>query len=228
MSQMVQVQGTRPGVIVSMPAAGNIQPPNVTNPIGKGPTNQKAANDKAMQAKGAAVAINLIKECERQAGSLKRFLVDIHGLTQSGRTSFRVEIKKSLDTMRATLKALEGTPEYDVMAPAVRSSVVRVSEAVTFSKAIDAGFDVDMDTESYHVLVTSARIFLNGQSAAAAESNNEGDPTATPVGPTRRRGRKATPILDKVKKFLKNNVKPEEMESVCEFLTAWVALQRKD
>jgi len=144
------------------------------------------ANQKADAAKGEAVAATFIKFANDTATKGKRFLLDIEELGQAGRTAFRAAISAHLKTMREELKQNEGTDAYILLKRAFGSTQARFSEAVTFSKACDTGFEFNFD-DGYHEIIGTARVALQSESAA---------------GPTQRRGRKAKPMLDKVKAFL--------------------------
>ena len=138
-------------------------------------------------AKGQAVAELLIRSVQEQAGRLRRFLMDIADLTQAGRSGFRVAVTKHLRDIRKHVNAAKGTPEYAAYAASGRSAGVRLSEAVTFSKAVDAGFSPEWEGMPYHTMIGAARTVLASESA---------------VGPTVKRGRKAASPVDKAIAYL--------------------------
>lgn len=184
-------------------------PANTGVPIGKPNPSTEAANKKAGAAKGAALAERVIKIINEQAVSLTRVLKNICELTQEGRTEFRSFLKADLNWKKEQLSYLEeGTGDYEIFRRAVASANTRVSELIQFSIAVDRGFAFDED-KNFHSSISEARMFNEG----SADNGN--------TGPTRRRGRPATPTLDKLKKWLKDNVKPEEVSSVAEFVETW-------
>lgn len=185
-----------------------------------------AAVKSGSEAKGAAVASAMISEIKQQAGALKRFLIEIRDLDHAGRKSFRVAVQHFLKKMRATVLTKEGTPEHGAYAATARSAAVRMSEAVSFSKACDAGYNPeDLDSGSYHYQVSLAREFLNAE--AVAQTDAEGN-VIEPVGPTRRRGRKATPFIDKVKNLV-NKDKPsiEDVKLASEMLAQMAEIMHR-
>lgn len=152
------------------------------------PDTQKA-NQKADAAKGEAVAVTFIKFAQDTAVKGKRFLMDIDELGQAGRTAFRTAISAHLKVMREELKQNEDTEAYELLKRAFNSTQARFSEAVTFSKACDVGFEFNFE-DGYHDLIGTARVALQSESANG------------PTVKTGKRGRKAKPLLDKVKAFL--------------------------
>lgn len=180
------------------------------------------------QAKGEAIASQMISEIKAQAGVLKRFLVEILHLDHAGRKAFRVAVQHHLKAMRAHVLTKENTPEHDTYAAAARSAGVRMSEAVTFSKACDSGYSPEnMDDGSYHYQVAQARVFLASQGTTEGQVDEDGN-VITAVGPTRRRGRKATPFIDKVKALvLKDKPSVEDMQLASELLIQMAELAKK-
>lgn len=138
-------------------------------------------------ARGQAVAALLVKSVQEQGEKLKRFLMDIVNLSQAGRSGFRVAVSKHLRDIRKHVDATKGTPEHAAYAAASRSAGVRLSEAVTFSKAVDAGFSPDFNGIPYHSMIGAARTMLDSESA---------------VGPTQKRGRKAASPVDKAVAYI--------------------------
>lgn len=160
-------------------------------------------------ARGQAVAVRFMAHVKEQAVSLLRYLVDIHGMTQEGRKEFRVHINKALKEMREQVKELEGHAEHDVWKATLRSAGVRVSEAVTFSKAVDAGvpfhvkdnqiFDAEGRKLGYHFAVKMAGHFLHAEAA---------------TGPSVRRGRKAKPVADKLLHYVSETLRITAAEAI--------------
>lgn len=69
----------------------------------------KSAADLAMAARGGAIAHLFVSHIRDAATSMKRFLVDIQGLTHEGRIGFRTSLGEELKAMRKNLKSAEGT-----------------------------------------------------------------------------------------------------------------------
>lgn len=157
-----------------------------------GRINQHAANQLAMAARGESCARLFLAECKGQGDSLKRFLGDVVEMDQEGRKAFRVTLNAQLKSYRKEVNEGKDTPEKPYLQASARSAGTRISEATTFSRAIDAGYSPDFDGFTYHQMIGMSRTFLQSESA---------------TGPTQRRGRPATPILDKVKAFL-NKLEP--------------------
>lgn len=162
-------------------------------PVGKATQDSKHAADKANMAKGEALAEMLFRCVKEQGSTLKRFLVNIAELDQQGRRGFRVAVQRHLKDIRAYVNAREGQDDHAAWAATARSAGVRMSEAVTFSKAIDAGYSPGME-HPYHSLIGGARTFLQGQSS----------------GPTVKKGRPAKPLADKIKAYLARECKTAE------------------
>jgi hypothetical protein len=168
-----------------------------TNLTGNKDTRDASAGEKA---KGAAVADLLVKAVQEQGNKLRMFLVNIAELTQDGRSAFRVAVQAHLRQIRKHVQAVKGTPEEPAYAASARSAGVRLSEAVTFSKAIDAGFSPEWEGVPYHSMIGFARTFLQAEAA---------------VGPTQRRGRKATSPVDKALAYIvKLGLTPAEMRKL--------------
>ena len=146
----------------------------------------KAAQDSGMQARGSAIAVSLFNLVKAQAGDMLRYLKDITDLNQAGRTEFRKVLEQKRREMRSTAKEFAGSPFEDVTKRTGASAFVRISEALSFSKAVDAGFVPDFDT-GYHWNIAEGRAFLESQSA---------------TGPTMKRGRKAQTKVQKACAFL--------------------------
>lgn len=176
----------------------------------KPPVNTpKQAGTDGDAARGHAVATRFLAHVKDQAVSLLRYLLDIHGMTQAGRTEFRKEVNRVLKEMRSQVEETKGHAEHDVWKSTCRSAGVRISEAVTFSKAVDAGFSIHIkdnqifDAEGrklgYHFAVKQAGAFLH------AEASN---------GPTARRGRKAKPVADKLLHYVSETLRISAAEAI--------------
>lgn len=185
---------------------GDVNPVNIVGvsaPTDKAAFNQQA-HDRADIAKGQAVAELLIKGVQEQAGKLRRFLMDLVDLSQAGRSGFRVAVNQHLKEIRKHVNAVKGTPEHAAYAAAGRSAGTRLSEAITFSKAVDAGFSPEWERMPYHAMIGAARIVLASESA---------------VGPTQRRGRKAIPNVDKLVAFaIKLGCSPDDLKAAADKL----------
>lgn len=179
------------------------------------------------EAKGSAIASAMISELKQQAGALKRFLQEIYELDHAGRKAFRVAVSHFLKKMRATVLTKEGTAEHSTFKKTAASAGARMSEAVSFSKACDAGYQPkDLNAGSYHYQVSLAREFANAE-AAAIQVDADGN-VIEPVGPTRRRGRKATPFIDKIKNLV-NKDKPsiDDVKLAAEMLAQMAEIMHK-
>jgi len=178
--------------------------------VEKKEVQNKSAADKAQASMGEALAELFVKFVQGQATSLKLYLNDIVKLSHEGRIGFRVSLNAHVKAINAHVKAKKGMPEHDTFKRAKNSACVRISEAITFSKAIDAGMSYDPNTsDSYHAHIGTARVFLEASST---------------TGPTVKRGRKATPTLDKVRAYLaKAGLDADDFEKVkdiCDELAA--------
>lgn len=216
-----EVQAAAFAVVMAPPIA--VQ--NLYKPVSAASIDTAAANKKADGAKGKAVAHNLIKELLKQEVSLVRYLRNIAELGQEGRTQFRTALKDNIGELKALL-ALGGAKgpddkesyEYKMIRQAHATATVRMSEIKVFSEACDIGFTF-ADGETYPCIISAARMFKQGIAAPGENGAVDG------VGPTRRRGRPATPFADKFKKFLADNVTEENHAEAREFFNTWIALQ---
>lgn len=139
--------------------------------------NNVASLTPGYQAKGRALAATLLSECKGQGSTWGRYLQDMLSLEAEGRKAFRTEIASAVKNDRET-------ELNDADKTAQRSAKVRLSEFVAISKALDAGMVISREW-AFHYTVGQARTFL--QSSASSGT---------------KRGRKATPTLDKVKAYL--------------------------
>ncbi|HET8686562.1 MAG TPA: hypothetical protein VFM18_07845 [Methanosarcina sp.] len=176
--------------------------------------------DNGATAQGEALANVFIDTVQNQGNSLMRFVKDLFDLSLDGRKAFRVKIEHMLKEQRAYVREQDGTPQHEQLKKALASASVRLSEAVTISKAFDAGFNPVWEQDStgkwlcrhadqyhnYHSVVSLARLFLD---------------TSASNGPTVKRGRKATPLLEKAVNYIsKLGLTEEEMEKLAELLQA--------
>jgi len=187
-------------------------------PMGKPTVDVKKANDKANYSLGEGAAESFINCVKAQGVSLKVYLQAIADGDQQWRKGFRVALDKHRDAMNEYVKA---NPDNPVYAAAAKSAKPRISEAIGFSKAIDAGFSPDM-SQGYHAIIGASVAFRASKSAPA-------DGTAEHVGPTvkKTRGRTAKPKLDKVKAFLLSlSLTAEELVQVRDMVDTLATLAR--
>lgn len=169
-------------------------------------------------AQGIALASLFIKHIQEQGNSMLRYIKDLFDLSLDGRKAFRVYLTEQLTEQRAFVKAHEDTPHHAMMKRTLASATTRQSEAITISKAFDAGFNPEWEKDStgkwcakvedqyaqYHGLVAFARGFLESSAA----------------GPTQKRGRPAKDKLTKAQEYLaKLGLEPSEVETLKEWLS---------
>jgi hypothetical protein len=194
---------------------------NLFKPVSKGQIDTEAANKKADGNNGKAVATMLVKELLKQEIKLVLFLRNIADLGQEGRTQFRVVLKEKQGKLKELLAFHEkDSYQYVLVKQAHATATVRMSEIKVFSEACDIGFTFD-ESETYPAIIAAARMWKQGQ--ASDEINADGN--LEMKGPTRRRGRPATPFADKFKKFLADNVTADNHAEAREFFNTWMALQ---
>jgi hypothetical protein len=130
----------------------------------------KKGNDKGMKARGEACAELFFKSLQDQATTMLRYLADLVSMNQAGREAFRVTLRTKRDESRqmAKVHAL-GSDQMPVARGASASAMVRISEAIRVSEAIDAGWTPDLDF-GYHWNVSEARTFLDSKSAAGPKA----------------------------------------------------------
>jgi hypothetical protein len=212
------------GMAIFNAAPANLPPKiGLTLVAGKATQETKKANDKANYDAGAGAAEAFLNVVKSQAVSLKVYLQRIAETDQQWRKGFRVTLDKARDDMRAHVNARKGMPDFEVYEQAFKSTQPRISEAITFSKAIDNGFTPDM-AQGYHAIIGASRAFLNSSSASS-----EGEPGTESIGPTvrKQRGRKATPVLDKVKNYLLGlSLTVEQLEDVSRMVDTMVKLAK--
>lgn len=131
------------------------------------------------QARGASAARAVIAECKAHGGTWKLHLNNLCTLEKEGRAEFR-------KILRAEYKIPKGV-EYDEVAKASqRSARTRMAEFEAIARALDAGMELEPDTAFYFALGQS-RTFLRAKA----------------MGSTR--GRKATPDIEKMAKYIAVN-----------------------
>lgn len=145
----------------------------------------KAANKSGNVARGEALASVVFKDIKDNFGKMRGYLADIKGLDTDARKAFRISFQSLLNQARKAVKTWEKTPEHDFHKRTLRTLSVRVSEMVTFSKAIDGLWVPDM-SQGYGQLIAGAVLFNRSNISSGKETA----------------GRKAKPVLDKVKAFL--------------------------
>lgn len=170
-------------------------------------------------AQGEALATKFNEHCRDEGSKLMRYMKDLFELSLQGRKAFRVNVEHILKQWRAEVKSHEGKDTHELYQRMARSAGVRLSEAVTISKAFDAGFNPEFDLSSagailvkvngeyagYHSLVGFARQFRDSQAAN---------------GPTAKRGRKAKDDLTKALEYLaKLELDDVSRDAIVAFLT---------
>jgi len=176
-----------------------------------------AAIETSGDAQGIALATLFIRHIQDQGNAMMRYVKDLFDLSLDGRKAFRVYLTDQLSEQRAYVKSQEDTPQHAILKRSLGSATVRQSEAITISKAFDAGFNplwehdstgkwcakVEDEFAGYHALVAFARGFLESNAA----------------GPTQKRGRPAKDKLTKAQEYLsKLGLEPTEIETLREWL----------
>jgi hypothetical protein len=186
----------------------------IPNETGASVSTPKRAGNDAPAAQGEALASLFLKEVQNQADIFKRFALDLVPLVYEARRAFRSALSKHLKEMRAHVKASGDAPNFK---KAMASAVVRVSEITTISHALDAGMKLNKK-HPFHTMVAEARVFREAQASGENDAN----------GPTRRRGRKATPVLDKVKNYLnKLELTPAQLEEIAEMVATMAQVEEQ-
>jgi hypothetical protein len=211
----VQSVGRTPKQIAKDGAAVFNAPPTIglTLVAGKATTDTKKTNDSGDKANGKAVAELFIRFEKETAEKGKMLLKSIFNLSQAGRSAFRVALSQALKDDRDELKLYKGMPEYDLFKSALSTRAVRFSEVKIFSESCDHGFTPNFE-DKYHQILGTARVQLRSESS---------------VGPTvhKTRGRKATPVLDKVKNYLLSlSLTVEQLEDVSRMVDTMVKLAK--
>jgi len=142
---------------------------------------QDAAHATGAAHQGTALADLFMRYVEQQSTTLKTVLKDLVTLAPAGRDEFRKRVDAIRKERNKYVLDHKGTTQYDRLKKVNQSASVRLSEAVSFSKAIDLGYAPDWD-QSYHTIVTDARMLLDAGAA--------------------KRGRKAKTDLEKALEFL--------------------------
>ena len=163
--------------------------------------SENAVQAPAYAASGVALANQAITEARHQGSAWGRMYVSMLALEAEGRKAFRVTIAQHQKQMQTHVNATktDGGEVNPVYEGAKRSAMVRLSELTTISKALDTGVEFD-NTWPFHTAVAHARVALRSQSAGS------------------KRGRKATPWMDKVKAYLLANVPAGEFEQCVELV----------
>ena len=169
-------------------------------------------------AQGDALADAFVETVKSHGNALMRFMKDLFDLSLDGRKAFRVKIEHILKEQRAYVASFKDKPEHEHLSKTFASFQVRMSEAVTVSKAYDAGYNPVWETDStgkwaassngkwhgYHSLIGEARVFLSSGASG---------------GPTMKRGRKATPALEKAVNYIaKLGLTDEELAKLAELI----------
>lgn len=144
---------------------------------------QDAAHETGASHQGAALADLFMRYVEQQSTTLKTVLRDLTTLAPAGREEFRRRVDSIRKERNKFVLDHKGMPEHDRLKKVNQSASVRLSEAVSFSKAIDLQYMPDWE-QSYHVIVTDARMVLEANASGA------------------KRGRKAKTEIEKAKEFL--------------------------
>lgn len=161
---------------------------------------QDAAHESGVRSQGAALADLFMKYVEQSASSLKQCLKDLVQLSNDGREEFRKQIDSIRKERNKFVKDSKGTDQHDRLKKINQSATVRLSEAVSFSKALDMGFVPDFD-QSYHTIVSDARMMLDSGAA--------------------KRGRKAKTDLEKAMEFLaKLQLSDDDRGQLLEFVAS--------
>lgn len=156
-----------------------------------------------LEAAGAALAQSIINESMAQAGSWGRYYRDLLALESWGRGAFKKTLNASVKDKDYKMKT---DPAEDVRR---RSAKVRISEFNTIARALDAGVSFDAQW-SYHYAVGQARIALKSEGKASTK------------------GRKATPLMDKIKAYIIKNVPAENMSDVATMIATMAQVHGAD
>ena len=152
----------------------------VSQPVSKNdPVNQPLANEKARKGAGAALADMLCTELQQQAGKLKMYVQSLMDLDSDGRKGFTSYLGAVLKERRILVKE-NGTTLYKAINA---SASVRLSEFSTIAKALDAGYEIDLE-QGYHE--------IRGRAVEYLRSIGKGD----------KRGRKATHGITKLYNYI--------------------------
>ena len=151
--------------------------------------NQKA-QEKVLIERGISVFQSMLAFVKSKDRTMTMFLIDILNLDMLGRKAFVDANAAERKKQNAYVKSLKGTPEHAAWKAIPASAMTRISEAVTFCKAVDMGYtpvlnDAGTDTvDGYAAVVCEAREFLR-QAGAGSD-----------------RGPKKTTFEEKLKAFL--------------------------
>lgn len=170
-------------------------------PISKAPI--AAAQKLGLENHGSALAVALIAAIKAASSTWGRYYADLCRLEQFGRAAFRKELNAAVKDKTYT----RGTD--DVEDTRRRSAAVRIAEFNTIARAMDAGIAFDA-TWSYHYAVGHARTALKSEGKGST------------------RGRKATPLLDKIKAYIAKNVPAESLDDVAVMVATMAKASKAD
>lgn len=172
-------------------------------------------------AAGHALAVHIINRAEEEGQRLlqvresrKDLLAKLVGLPRGDNNASFIEFRKVLDEKLSEIKAtaesagisLNAYTEANVIAATVRAET---SLWVKMSKAVEASFKPDL-AKPWAEISTAATAHL-AQVANPSPTNPDGTPAPRAAGPNKRKaGKKPTPVLDKAKTFIKNNMLDEK------------------
>lgn len=160
---------------------------------------QDAAHATGAKQQGSALAHLFLLYVEQQATTLKQVLKDLASLHNDGRDEFRKEVDAIRKERAKFVQSHKSGEQHERLKKINQSASVRLSEAVTYSKALDMGYSPDWE-QSYHTIVADARLLVN----ASASST---------------RGRKAKSDLEKAKEFLaKLSLSADDRNAILEFV----------
>jgi hypothetical protein len=151
-------------------------------------------------AQGEAVAVLVIRSVKDSLTTGLMMLKEIQQLTQEGRQKFRAKLEEHLASIREQVRASgktakEAKDEETAKAHAMLKGAaavwrVRISEYLTFAKAVDHGYGLEPKL-GYAKVMTGARMLL----ASGVTS-----------GPTKKRGRQRIDVREKVLKYLSDRL----------------------
>lgn len=195
-------------------------------------TDEDKARIKSDEARGYELAASMLQEHQAQRNIWLRYVAKLIPLNVTARGAFMAFINRHVKDMQAHVKVkmAEQDPEHGIYAKTARSAVTMLTNMRTIAKAMNAGFVVPvhmdgmtprhdsrgdlMPVNPFDWTLTQARAYLETHAA---------DGTAKA-----KRGRPATPFLDKLKKFMDDNAGDDaaKLKQAFEFIEARV--QRKE
>jgi hypothetical protein len=188
-------------------------------PAGKQKASAKPA---AVGVAGSALGILIVKgayaqaETEvKQAESRKDTVLRLMKFTRDDHLEFRKVLNDTLDTFKQAAESMNLTLQaFKENDPKVNSVSVTVSLWRKMSEAIDIGFKPDM-SDSWAALSLKATETLQSKASDGTTDN----PSA--VNPSRKKGRKATSALDKIKGQIET-LPLQDKEKLALWLTALI------